>query len=345
MAALITDMLIRPATMKDLDPIYALSQKAGIGMTSLPQHLDVLELKLRNAVNSFAGKPALPMEENFLLVIEDSKNKKLVGTCGVVAHVGLTRPFYSYKLSTLVQASADVAVYTLQRVLHMVNDYTGATEVGSLFLLPEYRKDGIGKLLSRCRYLMIGEFSDIFSELVISEIRGVQDKEGNAPFYDNLARHFFKMDFRKADYINATLGSQFIADLMPKYPIYVNLLPQAAQDVIGEPLSASLPALEMLENEGFRYQGYIDVFDGGPTVQCERRQIRTIRKSQKAKIATIKKHVDSDAAYMIASTVLGSFRVCVSGVEKVASGAVNINEQTAALLKLKKGDHVRFSPM
>src|SRR5262245_27586413 len=123
----------------------------------------------------------------------------------------------------------------------MVNDYTGASEIGSLFLLPAYRRDGIGKFLSRCRYLMLAQFPDLFDDIVISEIRGVQDKQGESPFYKNLAQHFFQMDFKKADFTYATQGGQFISDLMPKYPIYVNLLDERAQAVIGQPLEASLP--------------------------------------------------------------------------------------------------------
>ena len=164
------DMLVvRPVRRDDLHELHALALSAGIGMTSLPQDLDVLERKIINAANSFSGNPALPMEENFLFVLEDAQKGCLAGSCGIIAHVGLTRPFYSYKLSTLTQASADVGVYSLQRVLHMVNDYTGATEVGSLFVARDYRRDGIGRFLSRCRYLMIAEFPEIFSDVVISE--------------------------------------------------------------------------------------------------------------------------------------------------------------------------------
>ncbi len=72
------------------------------------------------------------------------------------------------------------------------------------------------------------------------------------------------MDFKRADFTNATQGGQFISDLMPKYPIYVNLLDKRAQEAIGQPLEASKPAKQLLEAEGFRYQGYIDVVRRGP---------------------------------------------------------------------------------
>ena len=34
----------------------------------------------------------------------------------------------------------------------------------------------------------------------------------------------------------------------------------------------------MLEKEGFRYRNYIDIFDGGPTLECDIDRVRAIRK-------------------------------------------------------------------
>ncbi len=281
-------LLVRPVALSDHHEILALARQAGIGMTSLPPDSQVLEKKSRGRSPVSPASRKAAKDERFLFVLEDAEKKKLVGTCGIKAHVGLRHPFYSYKLSTLVQTSEKLEIYSLQRVLHMVNDYTGATEIGSLFLLPAYRRDGIGKFLSRCRYLMLAEFPDFFSDVVIAEIRGMQDENGDSPFYKNLAQHFFQMEFQKAEFINATQGGQFISDLMPKYPIYVNLLDARAQAVIAQPLEASKPAVQLLEHEGFRHQGYIDVFDAGPTMQAERTLIRTVRKSRASQVTRIK---------------------------------------------------------
>ena len=333
-------MLVRPVTLSDHDEILALAREAGIGMTSLPPDSSVLERKIQRSVNSCNGKPEAEKEDAFLFVLVDTQTNKLVGTTGVVAHVGLRHPFYSYKLSTIVQASSELDVYSYQRVLHMVNDYTGASEIGSLFLLPEYRRDGIGRFLSRSRFLMLAELPHLFSDMVISEIRGVQDDQGDSPFYQNLAKFFFQMEFQRADFIHATQGGQFISDLMPKYPIYVKLLNQQAQDVIGLPLAASQAAMHLLEKEGFRYQGYIDVFDAGPTLQCERTTIRVVRKSKRATLTEIKE-VPDDKQYMVSSTALPNFRIAFTGMEKNSTG-VTLNKEAAEQLMLKKGDTLRY---
>ncbi len=221
----------------------------------------------------------------------------------------------------------------------MVNDYTNATEIGSLFLHPDYRRDGLGRFLSRSRYLMMAEFPELFSDVVISEVRGVQDEKGDSPFYDNLARHFFKMDFKKADYIYATQGGQFIADLMPKYPIYVNLLSEEAQAVIGKPFAASLAALRLLKAEGFRYEGYVDLFDAGPTMQVELSEINTVRASKKAEVIALRD--DVVGSFMICNTSESGFTIVQGGVEEQEAGVV-ISMQTADALAIKVGDAVRF---
>ncbi|MEZ5691402.1 MAG: arginine N-succinyltransferase [Rickettsiales bacterium] len=333
-------IFVRPVAEDDYKEILGLASEAGIGMTSLPHDSEVLKRKIEKSVASFSGDESVKGDEVFLLVLEDPDNGKVVGTSSVVAHVGIKFPFYSYKLSTIVQSSKDVDVYSKQRILHLVNDYTGASELASLFVLPEYRRDGIGSFLSRCRYMMLAEFPELFSNIIISEIRGVIDENGDSPFYQELGKNFFQMEFKDADFANAVKGGQFISDLMPKYPIYVSLLGKKAQDVIGVALDISYNALKMLENEGFRYQGYVDVFDSGPTVQAERGQIRTVRKSKKATIAKVEK-LSYNKRYIISTVELANFRVYTGSLEETDSGVI-IEPEVAELSGLKIGDVIRY---
>lgn len=337
-------MLIRPVRTEDHAEILGLAKKAGIGMSSLPPDAEVLANKIDDSIGSFAGTPHRPNEENFLFVMEDTETGKLVGTTGIHAHVGISRPFYSYKRSTVVQANSELDIYSAQSVLHMVNDYTNTTEIGSLFLLPEYRKDGLGRFLSRSRYLMIAEFSHLFSDIVIAEMRGVNKEDGTAPFYNHVGEHFFHMTFAQADYISATMGNQFIADLMPKYPIYVSLLPQEAQDVIGQPLPDSAAAMRLLIREGFSFEGYVDVFDAGPTLQVEASKIRAVQNSRKCTVENIVDSLDNEQQYMIGTTTLGDFAVCRDNAQLTPEDTVIITRDTANKLKVEKGHAIRFSP-
>ena len=61
------------------------------------------------------------------------------------------------------------------------------------------------------------------------------DEAGGSPFWDGVAGRFFGMNFQEADQFNAINGNQFIADLMPKHPIYIAMLPETARAVMGLP--------------------------------------------------------------------------------------------------------------
>ena len=48
-------------------------------------------------------------------------------------------------------------------------------------------------------------------------------------------------------------NKQFISDLVPRHPIYIDLLPDVVQEVIGKPNEHTIPALKLLESEGFSF--------------------------------------------------------------------------------------------
>ncbi|MBV5323789.1 MAG: arginine N-succinyltransferase, partial [Rhodospirillaceae bacterium] len=95
-----------------------------------------------------------------------------------------------------------------------------------------------------------------------------QEEDGRSPFYEGLGRHFFKMDFEHVDALTAVGKKSFIAELMPRQPMYVDYLPQDAQDVIGKVHASTAPARRLLEQEGLYFEGYVDIFDAGPVLQA-----------------------------------------------------------------------------
>ncbi len=153
--------------------------------------------------------------------------------------------------------------------LFLSNDHTGSSELCTLFLDPEWRKEGNGYLLSKSRFMFMAAFRDKFNDKVVAEMRGVIDEHGYSPFWQSLGKRFFSMDFSRADFLCGTGQKAFIAELMPKHPIYTHFLSQEARDVIGQVHPQTAPARAVLEKEGFRYRNYIDIFDGGPTLECD----------------------------------------------------------------------------
>ena len=334
-------MLIRSATMDDLSGLERLAVEAGSGMTTLPAKRGMLAEKIQNSMDSFAAQISEPGEEAYLFILEDSVTGRIAGCCGIIANVGLSRPFYSFQIINLAHSSQELRKYEPIRVLQMVNEYRGTTEIATLYLTPDYRKDRNGRLLSRCRFLFLAQFPERFSRLIMAEMRGLQDERGHSVFWDGLGRHFFDMDFSKADYLSSLGNYQFIIDLMPKFPIYIRLLPPEAQAVIGKTHEATRPALELLKREGFRFEGCIDVFDAGPTIHCPLEHIRTVRESQQVQVAEIRDHIDSPI-YMLSTTHLQDFRVCRGNLQVLPRDGVVIDREAATALNLQVGDPLRY---
>ncbi|MFZ4541533.1 MAG: arginine N-succinyltransferase [Rickettsiales bacterium] len=339
-------MFLRPATTDDHAAVLALAKQAGFGMTSLPPDAAVLHEKIAASIASFAGTYPKPGQESFFFVLEDAENEgHIAGTCGIKARIGLSQPFYSYKLTTITQVSTQLDIFSKQSMLQVTNDLTGATEVGSLFLEPAYRRDRIGKMMSLSRFMFMAAFPNYFSDQVIAEMRGVNDVDGNAPFYSALPKKFFQMGFAKADYVNATQGNQFINDLMPKYPIYVSLLPKSAQQVVGKVNAASEPAKAMLEGQGFKFTGYVDIFDGGPTLIAERLHIDVVAQSKVGKIISIAEFQEETAKYMVSNDQFANFRCAVGRLEVNSTGDLSITPRLSKRAGVGVGDSVRYYPV
>ncbi|MGF1724580.1 arginine N-succinyltransferase [Photobacterium nomapromontoriensis] len=332
-------LVIRPITTADLPALMQCAQESGFGFTSLPVNEEILARRILHSEESFAKTVTEPGLEGYLMVAEDSSTGEIAGTTAIEAAIGLDAPFYTYHLSTVVHSSCRLNVHNVVKVLTFGNDYTGASELCTLFLRPEWRQGLNGRLLSKCRFLMMAQHPERFAKTVIAEMRGVSDEAGNSPFWDWLKAHFFSIDFTLADYLAGIGKKGFIADLMPKLPIYVNLLSPEAQAVIGEVHDNTRPALRLLEHEGFSCRGYVDIFDAGPTVECDVRNIESVRHSQLCKVVIGEPLLGTHC--IISNTSFCHFRAVVGKVDIIKQKAV-ISASMAALLQVQHGDEVRL---
>ena len=330
---------VRPASMADLDGFYELAMMTGGGFTSLPQDRDALARRLARSDHAFATEIEAPANEVYVLVLEQASTGRIGGTAVCFSRIGVDWPFYSYKLGRLQQFSRELNRTITIETLNLTTDHDGASEVGGLFLHPELRTGGLGRLLARSRYLFIAAHRARFGPKLLAELRGVLDDDGGSPFWDGLAAKFFGMSFQEADAFNGLSGNQFIADLMPKHPIYTALLSDAARAVIGQCHPRGRPALAMLEAEGFGYDGYIDIFDGGPTVCCRTDHVRTIRESTALPVtALIEGHHELPRA-LLASGRLSGFRAWIGHGE--AAGGLTLPAGEAEAMEVGLGDEVR----
>src|SRR5262250_1187590 len=249
---------VRPIERDDLPAVLALSEHTGAGLTTLPANQERLASRIERSIASFAGT-AERADAYYMFVLIDggqAGNGRVVGISAIEAAVGLKEPWYNYHVGTLVHASRALSVYTAAPTLFLANDHTGNSELCSLFLDQAYRHGKNGALLAKSRLLFIAEFAERFAPKVIAELRGRLEQDGKSPFWEGLGRHFFAMEYSTADYLTGIGQKSFVAELMPRHPVYVNLLPESARAVIGEVHDDTRPARTLLEQEGFRYEGY-----------------------------------------------------------------------------------------
>jgi arginine N-succinyltransferase len=329
--------VIRPSREDDLEHLYEMAKLTGGGFTNLPADRDALAGKLATSAKAFANKGDELVDETFVLVLENTETGAVRGTCQLMTQVGQRWPFYSYRLNTLTQYSKELDRTVRAEMLNLVTDLEGCSEVGGLFLHPNERAGGLGLLLARSRYLFIAMHRARFAERVIAELRGIIDDRGGSPFWDGVAGRFFGMSFQEADYFNAINGNQFIADLMPKHPVYVAMLDDDAREVIGLPHPTGRAAMRMLEKEGFRFENYVDIFDGGPTMLARTDDVVSVADAEPRTLDTVDGEAGERA--LLASGALTDFRCCY-GKRSVEGEEIAIDDAGAQALGVGKGDTV-----
>ena len=329
---------IRAARDEDLQHLYEMAKLTGGGFTNLPPDKPALRAKLDRSDAAFArGEDAEVADDLFVLILENVETGDVRGTCQIFTRVGDKWPFYSYRIGTVTKHSQELKRTFRAEILSLVNDLEGCSEVGGLFLHPGERAGGLGLLLARARYLFIAQHRARFADRILAELRGVIDEAGGSPFWDGVAGRFFGMNFQQADEFNATHGNQFIADLMPKHPVYTAMLSESARAVIGLPHPSGRAAMRMLENEGFAFESYIDIFDGGPTMTARTDKVRSIAEAVTSKVVAVDD--DGGERALAAAGHLSSFR-CAFAQLRTAAGGIVIDHAGAAALGVGEGDDV-----
>ena len=195
--------------------------------------------------------------------------------------------------------------------------------------------------------MFLADFQDYFSDRIFAEMRGVSDANGRSPFWESLGRRFFNMEFSDADYLTGIGRKSFIAELMPKYPIYLPLLSPAAREVVGRVHESTRPALRMLEEEGFNYSGLVDIFDAGPVVEGFVHNIRAVRDSYKRHVLVSRQDIPRDVPpgqlVMVSNRSFRDFRVTTVPASCVKADTISLPAHIAEGLKVSSGDVVRIA--
>lgn len=349
-------MLIRPIEERDLDALHAIAIETGAGFTSLPDNREFLADKIaetRTAFEKAEGDPSLADGPDlYFFVLEDdslaadsSLADRIAGCCAIEARVGLDAPFYNYRVGRLAQSSKQLDLNRVIDTLFLSSDHTGDAEVCSLYLRPDWRVRGArnGTFLSRVRWLFMAIYRARFPERVLAEMRGRFDDADVNPFWQSLGKHFFPIDFGDADRLTGLGQKSFIGELMPRYPICTAMLPEAARACLGQVHEQTKPALAMLNVQGLRFEGYIDIFDAGPTVEAYLDDVRAVHDSREVSV-----HIDAGATEPgAARTLAASTESCVAfraaWVGRDADGeTLSLHPEEAERLGVADGDILRI---
>ncbi|MGI0117643.1 arginine N-succinyltransferase [Zooshikella sp. RANM57] len=277
---------VRPIHHNDLPALERLAVLSRGRLTTLPAHRDHLS-SIISATQRALQNPAPELAGNsYHFVLENTENKQIIGVAGIESAVGINCPFYSYRLSEIVHASAELQIHNRIPALHLCQDYAGSSRLCTFFIDPEYLSNTTRQLLLKARLLFMGIHRNRFADRTIAELQGVLDNHQLSPFWECLGRHFFSMDISKAVFLVGINSKAFIASMMPQYPVYVPLLSPEAQAVLGQPRADMQTHMALLQAEHFCYRHYLDIFDAGPTLEVETDQVETIRR---LKSITIKK--------------------------------------------------------
>lgn len=329
--------IIRPVEEKDWNDICELAAAAQ-SLTTLPNDKTILKNKIFDSLKAFHPHISKPGGEAYLFVLENTETKKVIGTSGILSKTGGFEPFYTYQIQEETYESKNPAVHKIIPTLHLLRKHNGPSELYGLFLHPNERKHGLGKLLSLSRLLFVKNFRKRFDDKVISELRGVTNKDGKSPFWEAIGKTFFEVDFYTADFLSGTGNKQFIEDLMPEFPIYIPLLPYEVQSVIGEVHENTKPARALLEKQGFVYKKEVDIFDAGPTLEAELDNVAAIKQTQKTQIKNILPQLSGKTTSCLISNLELNFRCCQSNLQIHDDKSVSLDEITAKNLNLKAGD-------
>ncbi|WP_428386254.1 arginine N-succinyltransferase [Mucisphaera sp.] len=320
-------LILRLVQNKDLPGLLELAQQAGHGLTTLPAAEHLLAERITHSLNNTTR----------LFVLEDTTTRRLLGTASITPQVGTDEPWYAFHLETITHQSQGLGISQKLNVLHLIAEKNGPSEIGTLFLSPNARRAGRGRFLSLARFLYIAEHPDDFQPRTIAELRGVVDALGRSPFWDAVGHHFFAVDYTTADFRSA-YDKQFIAELMPRHPIYLNLLSDEARAVVGRVHPDTLPAMHLLHKQGFKATDLIDIFDAGPVLSAETQSIKTIRDSHRLPITPA--NIDPQAPQWMVANTQHDFRATLTPATHT-DNTLHLPQQAIDLLQLNPDDHVR----
>ncbi|HJV27357.1 MAG TPA: arginine N-succinyltransferase [Aromatoleum sp.] len=332
-------LTIRPAQYSDLEALAGIAARVPPLDVALPNDSRELEKLVERSEDAFAAEVEFPGEEQYLLVACDAGGAP-IGAMRIVAAAGHPGADYSFRNETIIHASPELGVNHRIYALTLSHDLSGFTLLRPPLVLPGAQRSLVERTLLQAALCFIAENPARFAEDVIAPLPGIVDEQGESPFWTAVGSKFFGVSYREAERHALGKDRSFMAELMPHHPIYVPLLPEVAQNALGQTRDDLMSTYALLVDEGFEAERYVDVFDGGPTFCVKRDLARSVRDSQLLRLVTDAVPGRSEAAALLANGETSRFRAVLASVRRV-DGIVATTPEVAGRLELNDDDEVR----
>ncbi len=339
--------LVRNAEPDDLEDLFRLSKQAVF--LNLPSDKLSLSKLITQSQNSFKEKDRVLEKGRYLVVLEDTVKKRVIGTSSIIAKHGTpSEPHTFFRVLEKKKLSKSLHIGFIHQVLRLGFDHDGPTEIGGLVLMPEYRghAERLGKFLSLSRFMYIAARPEEFEDNVLAELMPPFTEKGESPIWEALGRKFTNLRYDEADRLSRK-NKEFFAALFPEGDIYTCMLDPDARQAIGEVGAETEPVRKMLMNIGFSYKSMIDPFDGGPHYWAQTNKIKPVAKTKainvekdKAKFKSGVKGVSKVRAFVM-SLNKGQPRI-IQGDFIVKGKSVLLDEKQLEVLSYRKGSEVYF---
>jgi arginine N-succinyltransferase len=339
--------VVRPVEPADAGALETLLAASMPGVHTLPRTREKIAAFVERSIASFAAHVDIPSEESYLFVLEDLENHELVGTAAIHASAGSNGTYFAFRNDVIQQVSRDLNISHSVHALTLCSELTAYSQLSGFYIR---NRDGVGHeaaLLSRARLLYAVLAPHRFGDRFFVPLAGVTDDDGQSPFWDALGRKFFKMDFLDAERtIGGARNRTLIVELMPHYPVYVPLLPGPAQAVMGQIHPSGEMAFNLLTEEGFEADEYIDIFDGGPILQAHKNALRSFSGSLVRRVGTQElapaapAQLDTLVSYAVASSERNFRAIVVACSPAESSEAICLPAWAQQALRVAPGENV-----
>ena len=336
--------VVRPAALTDIDGLEAMAAVTMPGVHTMPRTREKIVASVERSLASFAAHVDRPREESYLFVLEQRATGAIAGTAAIHASAGSNGTYFSFRNDVIQQVSRDLNISHSVHALTLCSELTAYSQLSGFYVNNRISAGLEAALLSRARLLFAVLAPHRFAERFFVPLAGVTDKDGQSPFWEALGRKFFKMDFLAAErIIGGARNRTMIVELMPHYPVYVPLLPGDAQAVMGQIHGDGELAFNLLTEEGFEADDYIDIFDGGPILQAHKNALRSFAGSMVRQVAQAEAARPGDLLvnYAIAASNEQHFRAITVACPAVETAdCVHLSQDAQDALMVSPGDSV-----